>query len=140
MTLSIRARTRLLRLADKLDGSGPYASVGPVPSEEFTMSTWGNGCGTAGCAIGHACRDEWFTERGLYLNMTDGQAFPRYEHTNTSASKTMAQIAEFFDIPHAHASSLFGVRLQRHRWPNKWNHTPSEIAAAIRAYVWVVTR
>lgn len=66
----------LIRLADKLDGVGPYADVGPVPPDKFEMTEWfrwsvlgpnidPNGCGFAACAMGWACTDPWFQERGL---------------------------------------------------------------------------
>ena len=75
-------KTRLLRLANKLDGSGPYRKVGPVPRHKFDMRDFWlsrrggacinfsdfkpNQCKTAACAVGWAASDPWFTERGLY--------------------------------------------------------------------------
>jgi len=38
---------RLQRLADKLEGVGPYKDVGPVPDHKFYMGSWyGDGAGT----------------------------------------------------------------------------------------------
>lgn len=77
----------LLRLADKLDGSGEYAKVGPVPEENFDMSVfwaapdnswstydrWAEGtengtvlsCGYAACALGWAAADPYFQALGM---------------------------------------------------------------------------
>lgn len=49
-------RDRLSKLADYLE---------TLPEESFNMSTWW--CGTAGCAMGHAC--DLFAEDGLYLDV-----------------------------------------------------------------------
>ena len=65
----------LLRLADKLEGTGPYSEIGPVPSKEFDMNTWA--CDTAACAGGHACSDQWFIDRGLSLKEYDVHFGPR---------------------------------------------------------------
>lgn len=70
-------RKRLIRLADKLEGKGPYAAVGPVPPHKFDMRylyTAFRGCSdvmpsqyfnprkckTAACALGWARIDPWF--------------------------------------------------------------------------------
>jgi len=74
-------RDRLLRLADKLDGSGPYEEVGPIPYRKFYMNSWFAGeqggyeinqedfnphkCNTAACAVGWAYSDSWFRKRKL---------------------------------------------------------------------------
>jgi len=73
---------RLIRLADKLEGVGPYKEVGPVPDKKFDMKyLWskkkGGGiillkdfnpseCNTAACALGWAATDPWFEENGSY--------------------------------------------------------------------------
>jgi hypothetical protein len=81
-------RIALLRLADKLEGTGPYKEAGPVPTERFDMGSWvvedpktidvrmndkivevvekNLPCGTAACAAGWAGSDPWFQERGFY--------------------------------------------------------------------------
>lgn len=72
---------RLLRVADMLEGEGPYADVGPVPSHKFDMQwmysakTGGEWimkryfnprrCNTAACALGWAKADPWFRKKGI---------------------------------------------------------------------------
>ncbi len=70
MKLAKKYRTRLIRLADKLEGVGPYVKVGPVPVRKFDLTFYVNGndpneCGFAGCACGWAASDPWFQKRGL---------------------------------------------------------------------------
>ena len=81
MTTQKQADERLLRLADKLDGTGPYAEVGPVPVRKFDLDQWycvkkggvrtsygrfnPYKCATAACACGWAASDSWFRRRGL---------------------------------------------------------------------------
>ena len=78
-------RVALLRLADKLEGKGPYRKAGPIPPARFNMSLWVQfpdhkyneklgkhvaktnlTCGTAACAAGWAGSDPWFRKRGFY--------------------------------------------------------------------------
>ena len=81
-------KNRLLRLADKMLGEGPYEKAGPVPEHKFNIrcyfsvsSTSGCGiersqfnslkCNTAACGIGWALVDSWFASRGLsFANST----------------------------------------------------------------------
>lgn len=72
---------RLIRVADMLDGVGPYKKVGPVPSHKFDMEylycLYAGGinislpmfnprkCKTAACAIGWAKSDPWFKKKGI---------------------------------------------------------------------------
>lgn len=81
MKLKWYHRVRLIRLADKLEGKGPYAAVGPVPAHKFDMLNvaqehrGGLGistdkfnpkkCKTAACALGWAFSDRWFQRTGL---------------------------------------------------------------------------
>lgn len=74
-------KQRLVRLADKLEGVGPYAEVGPVPTRKFDMLflfAYARGdnetrahhfdplkCTTAACACGWAISDSWFNAKGL---------------------------------------------------------------------------
>ena len=80
-------RRRLIRLADKLEGKGPYTAAGPVPEHKFDMR-WlftkrrGGGesnrdgfnpleCKTAACALGWGLSDPWFVKRGLARHNID---------------------------------------------------------------------
>ena len=51
--LSNIAIERLTRLADKLEGVGPYAEDGPWPRDKFDMGVW-SACQTVSCACGTA--------------------------------------------------------------------------------------
>lgn len=84
MKLKWYHRVRLIRLADKLEGKGPYAAVGPVPAHKFDMRYIAQAhqggekiddslfdpdhCNTAACALGWAKSDPWFKkgERGCF--------------------------------------------------------------------------
>lgn len=73
--------SRLIRLADKLEGKGPYAKIGPVPPHKFDMQYLfadkkggdcigqsafdPHQCNTAACALGWAKSDPWFINIGL---------------------------------------------------------------------------
>jgi hypothetical protein len=37
-----------------------------IPTDELNMGSWD--CGTQACLAGHACRQEWFKESGLFYN------------------------------------------------------------------------
>jgi len=72
---------RLIRLADKLEGVGPYQEIGPVPKNKFDMQYLGSEkrgggsisftdfnpkeCQTAACALGWADSDPWFVKEGI---------------------------------------------------------------------------
>lgn len=56
----------LERVADLLEGKGPYANQGPVPEEVFNMGQWR--CGSQGCACGWAASDKWFFDQGFTLH------------------------------------------------------------------------
>ena len=121
----------LLRLANKLEGTGPYSEIGPVPDEQFNMSVWrsARSCGTVACAIGHASVDKWFNERGFVWSVgektpTINSEVGQLGHIGWSA------IGVFFGIPDAHGRILFSSDryLPEHR-------TPSSVARRIRDYV-----
>lgn len=115
---------RLLRLADKLEGKGPYEKYGPIPDQHFDINSWfyasnfyektGNQvieeitnyrCGTSACAVGWACLDPWFNERGLKSIDKCGQPCPFVE--NTSHDLPLFMLADFFDISHYDVADLF---------------------------------
>lgn len=109
---------RLLRMADKLDGVGPYDK--PIPKELFNMDIW-NVCQTAGCAIGHAAIDPWFKRRGLSLGPTD-DSIGNYGLPNSWLERFFGKVlysptydsnigffavAEFFGIEYFEAELMF---------------------------------
>ena len=87
MTKADKQLARLKRMVDLLEGTGPYAEVGPPVN--FDIASWfelnhsadpddhpdddaswrmavrEGSCGTVACAIGHAACDPWFREQGL---------------------------------------------------------------------------
>lgn len=132
-------KERLLRLADKLDGSGPYEKVGPVPTKKFYMGTWLDEreadlkkakrdkagfiteipCGTAACACGWAAVDPWFRKRGFKLAFSYFNTCPDFQGVRADeAAKT------FFDLHHGGFSELFVD-----------DGTPKQVAKRIRQFV-----
>jgi hypothetical protein len=87
----------LIRVADKLDGIGPYALVGPVPTEKFDMQVWT--CGTSACACGHAALDPWFIERGFEIKEVPNS------HTNASWKTISFKDSQSYDA----AATFFGI-------------------------------
>lgn len=91
MKLKWYHRKRLIRLADKLEGKGPYAAVGPVPARKFDMQHLAqefkggdsidedefkpHECKTAACALGWAGSDPWFNRR---MDFGTGRALSAY--------------------------------------------------------------
>lgn len=72
MKLAKKYRTRLTRLADKLEGVGPYLKVGPVSFKKFNLNNFFSGssinpadCGFVACAVAWASVDPWFRHRKL---------------------------------------------------------------------------
>jgi hypothetical protein len=133
----------LIRLADKLQGNGPYEKAGPIPICKFDMSTWiqsfigisnftkyisgvGNvmakevPCGTAACACGWAGSDPWFQERGFYCGPGLGIFY--------KCSSDFNAVAKFFDIDYYTSRYLF--------YPNSmYDQTPNGVAMRIREVV-----
>lgn len=134
----------LLRLADKLQGTGPYTKTGPIPRNRFDMTQWVERfipnsvdiviegcfilekipCGTAACACGWAGTDPWFCRRGFYTTTYGNVIFINDESEMPNA---YLAAAKFFDIPHMDAIKLFSE--------DKKNRTPNQVANNIRRYV-----
>jgi hypothetical protein len=125
-------KTALIRLADKLEGIGPYKKDGPIPRERFNMFTWtGNEvklkddkvlpnlpCGTAACACGWAGSDPWFRRRGFYTV---------YNSIKYNGDMDFSAAEKFFKISYDVADKLFS-----HSEDNK---TPKQVAKNIRKYI-----
>ena len=121
MTLKRHHRERLLRLADKLEGKGPYADVGPVPVKKFDISDTlegndPNDCGFSACAVGWAIIDPWFKKRGLIW------------HGVWSAKGAQ----QFFGIANPDVDYLFMPESYR---PPRYNPRPATVAKRIRTFV-----
>jgi hypothetical protein len=125
-TMNIEA---LLRLADKLEGKGPYLQEGWVSEVEFSLDSWieRSPCGTASCAIGHALSDEWFNDRGFVWDMD--VRLPYHEDTKTA---NWSAVSAFFGIPIKHATHLFSSDAY-----HPCASTPEDVARRIRWYVFV---
>jgi hypothetical protein len=138
----------LLRLADKLEGKGPYEKIGPIRPDRFNMGNWVDSnylirhfmklvrggvyvvgddlpCGTAACACGWAGSDSWFQERGFFTLVRNGIAY--FEGDNNSPYVEFTAARKFFDISETDAKYLF--------MPNDFRTTPSEVAKHIRGFV-----
>lgn len=81
---------RLFRLAQKIDGSGPYLEAGPIPREKWTMREWfvwtigppridPNDPAFVACPIGWAATDPWFRVQGLQIRDLGYKSAPAYE-------------------------------------------------------------
>lgn len=119
---------RLLRLADYLEDV-----VAKLPAERFDMNNWATPtphCGTACCAVGHACSIPEFQAAGLAMSIDEeGHGEPVIRPDDGSMFSSWQAVEAFFGITHREAACLFdagryfaGVR-------------PQEVAARIRQFV-----
>lgn len=117
----------LIRLADKLEGKGPYTT--PVPEDAFDIRLWHTensrrSCGYVACACGWAATDAWFISRGFVLGGRY-KTHPCYgEHYGSEA------IEAFFHITAEEALHLFYPAGYDFRKPTQF-----EVAARIREFV-----
>ena len=120
---------RLLRLADKLQGVGAYAEVGPVPNKKFDLSYFIDGdekpadCGFVACACGWAYFDPWFMRRKIhecFANMADKPEWNDW------------RAADFFGIHEYEAARLFHPNPPTYVADNPY---PVTVAKAIRKFV-----
>lgn len=140
----------LLRLADKLDGVGPYVKDGPIPYEKFDLVNWlekpalrenpddvfggtmaiedrwledltnRSACGTVACACGWAATDEYFTAQGLSFK----KAY------NTRISLRWEDINDVFNLGHDRSGYLFS----RGKYTDAFN-TPKGVSTRIRHFL-----
>lgn len=144
----------LLRLADKLDGKGPYEKVGPIPNERFDIKQWVGAsakivplnkniplkdtlwvhsvvktnlpCGTVACACGWAGADPWFRKRGFYTRA--GGLY--YKNAVGTTPTTIQSLETFFEVDSAESEYLFFWN------PEDKNYkTPKQVATRIRKFV-----
>jgi hypothetical protein len=142
----------LLRLADKLEGKGPYIKDGPIKKSRFRMDTWietsnvqmqfnknlgkdvvlpNLTCGTSACAAGWAGSDPWFRKRGFFTGPDFGVCYVKYNEATDKHDKhyDFLGVMMFFDIPnYEDAKYLF--------FPySSYEQTPNAVAMRIREYV-----
>lgn len=133
--------TALIRLADKLDGVGPYAEVGPVPAKRFEIREWfrwsvmgpntdPQGCGFAACAVGWACTDPWFKEFGLVPGAGPHAMVPSYREY-----EGFFAVAKAFDISPQAADWLFSHYAYLSEDDDALSVTPEMVASRIRQFV-----
>jgi hypothetical protein len=115
-------REALLRLADKLEGTGPYSKIGAVPANAFGLNDWT--CGTTACAIGHACNDVWFKIHGLTWDITRSQPLFRCGTIGWLA------VCKFFNTDLYTVKYLFSVE----GYPDGHHTSPSTVSARLREY------
>jgi len=129
----------LLRLADKLEGKGPYIKDGPIKKSRFRMDTWietsnvqmqfnknlgkdvvlpNLTCGTSACAAGWAGSDPWFRKRGFYTTP--------YNNVLYKGIADFSAVANFFKIDFGAARELFS---------GEFSDSPKHVAWKIRIYV-----
>lgn len=120
----------LTLLADHLENS--------VKPEEFDMNYWSHktGCGTVGCAIGHAYSLKEFRKAGLYLvddyPIYDGFC-PVYHDASCVGFDT---IARCLDITKSAAYYLFDpARYEEEESCGEPGIKPKDIANRIRAFI-----
>lgn len=121
-------KDRLLRLADKLEETGPYEGEKLTKDMRFNLDSWCQ-CGTVACAVGHAAYDEWFRRRGLKLETYDldyGLKVPVYQEWRDDEA-----VEEFFDIGAHAVEQLFYAQA----YPAQSGTRPKTVAKRIREFV-----
>lgn len=134
---------RLLRLADKLEGKGPYEKYGPIPHEHFDIRSFYNfprelylasehvqniseyKCGTSACAVGWATLDPWFNEKGLQSAYSQSDIYL----IKFDGLYDWRAIEEFFGLDEDEAEDLFTLD------SNYGNNDPLVVAERIREVV-----
>ncbi len=134
----------LLRLADKLEGKGPYLNYGPVKTKQFDMALFYReeenrvsegekpGCGFAACAGGWAALDKHFQRRGLRVAKTNDFLNETVEYTDTATGEVYEgfdALEKLFKIPGDDVEGLFSPATFESR------ETPKIVARRIRKYV-----
>lgn len=93
-----------------------------LPPEQFNLSVWH--CGTAACAVGHACSDPVFVSQGLSLK--HGYDVPAYE-----GELSWDAVQKFFDLPEGQASHLF----YDEEYPDAEKTTADQVADRIEEFL-----
>jgi hypothetical protein len=117
---------RLLRLAKRLDNIPARSRKANHEHPHFDMSDWmrEGDCGTAACAVGHACLLKEFNKQGLRIEKADdGHWTPVFDGV-----KSWFAVTTFFGLKQGHASRLFSAECYT-------KPTPKLVAARIRELV-----
>lgn len=97
----------------------------------FDLNHWFGGapydCGTAACAIGWACRDPWFQERGLFASEFSRAPELRPEDPNELMSYGFTAVCDFFHLEDHAAVMLITSR------PD--HYTPAHVKAVARRLI-----
>ena len=125
------------RLADKLQGSGPYPL--PIPSSQFSMLSWqapDDTCGSAVCALGWAATDPWFNARGFAMTSRGRWGKPIYQPQFAAGSNPgpvcgYSGAAKFFGL----SSSATTYMFHPDSYPDPLQVGPGDVAVRIREHV-----
>ena len=118
--LPAKSRRRLRELVEKLR---------TVKRSEFDMETWW--CGTAGCAIGHACSLPSWRRAGMRLTPTGRMPWEHSEVT-FAGHENVDAVAEFLQIDYFDADMLFTK--------HKGHETPRQVARHIESFLKAMER
>lgn len=92
-----------------------------VDPDEFDLRFWK--CGSVCCAIGSACEDPWFRERGLKLGGDEDIGYcPVFGN-----KRSWAAVSEFFGLADGQAEYLFSSRTY-----NQLHPEPEDVIRRIR--------
>lgn len=106
---------RLYRLAQKLEGAGPYLEYGPIPWDKWTFREWfrwtikpttvdPTAKDFAADAIGWAATDPWFQAEGLVIKDLGYKAVP--SHNDRLG---FAAVQTFFGLTPSESDWLFWI-------------------------------
>ena len=115
--MNIEALNQMIRV---LESVKPY---------EFDLQNWH--CGSYACAIGHACNDQWFIDRGLSLHSVYSEKYPVFKKSNAEQSSGWLAVGQFFDLNRNQAVYLFDVW----SYPEKSLAKPSDVIERIKELI-----
>ena len=93
---------------------------------EFDLTNWR--CGSYFCAIGHACQNQWFIDRGLSLSP---EISPVFEKPNGGKSRNWSAVEQFFELDRNQVVYLFDVG----SYPEKSLAKPSDVIERIKKLI-----
>lgn len=97
-----------------------------VNSYDFNLLNWH--CGSYFCAIGHACQNQWFIDRGLSLY---AGIYPVFKKPNGGKSTNWLAVEQFFDLNGNQTEYLFHVD----SYPEKSLAKPSDVIERIKELI-----
>lgn len=103
-----------------------------VKPEYFDLTNWW--CGSYACAIGHACNDQWFIDRG-FSQLSYGDRIPAFfEEDDLGESNLQTNwlaVEKFFGLDVYVTQRLFSVKA----YPNGSLTNPQEVIERIQELV-----